>query len=953
MLYDLFSMEESDQDFYQIDFSTVSDWEIFIARIEEIICNWGLSPNRGGNAYNNNVDSNKESVSADETEAWIVKTEDVTFKYMKFNLCYYRRNCQTVECDPNKNDTIEILENMMTLERDFKTFKLPNSSNNNNNNVECLVQWYGLVDFLALIPSSKTITLTSENDIRMIFSSFSVAVNNVKCELPVFVQVLESWQNFFLGFCANKGVFSDYDMIHLKKVPTNCKYLTGLLNIFKSSIASSFISLDPVKVSVRLSYMLRQNWENLTYRVKPLSDGQQLIDAVEFGRSLPFGFVREPIQSLTLHTTWPELSENIVVDSETYSDLEPQSAPVWSLDVRPIEEQQRNCGALSTCILDYLDKCCCSGTYGSIKVLIGDKYDRIEDVDLSESLSKLTDTELPDRITKLLKKAVNNNDLSISRKHYGDDLPTPISNEVLMAILYFLFPDADRTSRQPYADDDGNDDKTKYYNYNLQYMKSCPVDSLLWRLGLTMLRLMYYSNNNNADSAVYPMAHLWYEFTQELRYRWENSILIPGIGQQKTPDYKTCLLNQKLQLLNCCIKSKIARENRHIEETDDLHGHDCSEEDEFYDCQTTNSNISNQLDSSSWNEPVGRLRKFNNLKLINTGEYMYEPLTQEIAPKTEDQLEEDATLLEQLGTDPYASELRSKLMSVSLCSDMEAFKAANPNAVLEDFIRWYSPRDWIEDDVDDEYGQRKGRLSARMTLPGNVWREVWDDSTPVPAARQKRLFDDTREAGKVLSSLETLSPPDAFRLLLPSIIQIAVINTLENCTQFSVRLCLETRLREFIKKATHLTRFTYFDQTRYKEFAYDIAAVESTISLYKSLEYKLFPESLNDFPDKERILKQLIDGDEIVVPSAAQGEFGNRILIVFSQTKNQSGAKVEFNSGDPYTIFPTPYQKQFILRARTPRPTATSRCLPQKMIAKIFRDQIVIASCFSRDVVYL
>lgn len=35
------------------------------------------------------------------------------------------------------------------------------------------------------------------------------------------------------------------------------------------------------------------------------------------------------------------------------------------------------------------------------------------------------------------------------------------------------------------------------------------------------------------------------------------------------------------------------------------------------------------------------------------------------------------------------------MMSASLLSDMESFKAANPNGKIEDFIRWYSPRDWI------------------------------------------------------------------------------------------------------------------------------------------------------------------------------------------------------------------------------------------------------------------
>jgi hypothetical protein len=28
-------------------------------------------------------------------------------------------------------------------------------------------------------------------------------------------------------------------------------------------------------------------------------------------------------------------------------------------------------------------------------------------------------------------------------------------------------------------------------------------------------------------------------------------------------------------------------------------------------------------------------------------------------------------------------------------------KAANPGSLLEDFVRWYSPRDWIEGDADE------------------------------------------------------------------------------------------------------------------------------------------------------------------------------------------------------------------------------------------------------------
>ena len=50
-----------------------------------------------------------------------------------------------------------------------------------------------------------------------------------------------------------------------------------------------------------------------------------------------------------------------------------------------------------------------------------------------------------------------------------------------------------------------------------------------------------------------------------------------------------------------------------------------------------------------------------------------------------------------------------KVEGCLICVQMlTMFQAANPGAVLEDFIRWYSPRDWIEEDEVDEYGQKKG-----------------------------------------------------------------------------------------------------------------------------------------------------------------------------------------------------------------------------------------------------
>lgn len=94
---------------------------------------------------------------------------------------------------------------------------------------------------------------------------------------------------------------------------------------------------------------------------------------------------------------------------------------------------------------------------------------------------------------------------------------------------------------------------------------------------------------------------------------------------------------------------------------------------------------------------------------------------------------------------------------------MSAFKAANPEAVFEDFIRWHSPGDWVndeggrtsvsgnltEDDSKKDNWPPQGRLSQRMSDHGNLWRKIWDEAPALPADEQKPLLDPNREGEKV------------------------------------------------------------------------------------------------------------------------------------------------------------------------------------------------------------
>ncbi|XP_036341077.1 rab3 GTPase-activating protein catalytic subunit-like isoform X1 [Rhagoletis pomonella] len=239
------------------------------------------------------------------------------------------------------------------------------------------------------------------------------------------------------------------------------------------------------------------------------------------------------------------------------------------------------------------------------------------------------------------------------------------------------------------------------------------------------------------------------------------------------PETRTCLLNQKLQMLSYCIERSKFRKYGNMEESksepdsnmnfnehkrDDSSFEEASSEtgdegeDEFYDCTEY--------------PPEGRDKCLGDIRLLDCDEPLYIPITQDPVPKTEDESEADAESMLKLG----ANSGFSMQMCSSLLSDMEAFKAANPKGKMGDFIRWYSPKDWEED---DQLGV--GRLSARMQAPGNIWQTVWQQAQPVPASKQKRLFDETTEAIKVLTFFKTRNISEIYEITIISLLHAAII----------------------------------------------------------------------------------------------------------------------------------------------------------------------------------
>ncbi|XP_015751112.1 PREDICTED: rab3 GTPase-activating protein catalytic subunit-like isoform X2 [Acropora digitifera] len=94
--------------------------------------------------------------------------------------------------------------------------------------------------------------------------------------------------------------------------------------------------------------------------------------------------------------------------------------------------------------------------------------------------------------------------------------------------------------------------------------------------------------------------------------------------------------------------------------------------------------------------------------------------------------------------------------------------------------------------------REEGHLSLRMRIPGNMWVEVWKSARPVAVRRQKRLFDETKEAEKVLHFLAGMKPAEVAFQLFPVLLRAAVLRIEEAGIQFRIGLCSHDKLSPFL-----------------------------------------------------------------------------------------------------------------------------------------------------------
>ncbi|CAM8949693.1 unnamed protein product [Rhodiola kirilowii] len=271
------------------------------------------------------------------------------------------------------------------------------------------------------------------------------------------------------------------------------------------------------------------------------------------------------------------------------------------------------------------------------------------------------------------------------------------------------------------------------------------------------------------------MALFWIQIVNELRRLWFEEQHIPGISLDEIPDLSYCLLYQQLQVINTCL----SRKKRRVIATEALErmikeASSGSETTASYESDVPSMCLEYARVASG--ELVLRLgadHPCDGVTMLETGEPVYSPITQEGPLLTEDVIRETEEFVLRTGSVGAGCS--------QLLSDMQAFKAANPGCLLEDFVRWHSPPDWTNtkqnDDPEDSYYEAesaKGQLSSRMQKEGNLWRELWETSKPVPAYKQAPLFDEDLAVEGILNHLEDLAPSALFEQLFVSLVGVGI-----------------------------------------------------------------------------------------------------------------------------------------------------------------------------------
>ena len=630
--------------------------------------------------------------------------------------------------------------------------------------------WFGVHEYLLVTrveEISDYMGRIDPSDTSLFLSAISLALNNCNCNLPVFVAIQEPSRKAFVGAAlpgTTGSVSIRFETDSVPELSTNQSCISGLLDFFRLKLQLSDQTNNvPISVSATFKYL----WTNYAAHEAWIKlEGQ---DEWLERKGLVWGTRADPLNSISLHLCWPQLREGSYVDNAVHSTLKPMDAPVWrvlpSFRALQVDTDLKLTAQIQKIV----------AAYAQTKELGGELL-------VSEIASSCSDDSL---LSERLSGTIPGARAAVVLGNALGTLVSSATRQPDMATISKMIDDLFESEHDPVEMDH-------------QIHRGVPVGRLISLFTLRLVELQ----------TLPAMCLFWVLFVKELRRHWDNGLPIPHMSVD-APDFRCSLLHQKLQMLNCCIakrvnaKSELEVSNAWGDDEIEFESDQSDEEEEFFESMTTTTILSPLGD--------GRAYALEGLKSVKTKTQLYKPVTQDAVPVTEDSIRQQEEILSRLGSSEGVK-IRQQLQSVTLLSDMQAFKAANPGCVLADFIRWHSPRDWIAWDTlspEEQVGLtstewcwvEQGVLSERMRDPTNLWHQTWRSAAPISAASQRPIFNAAQEAEKAFHYLETIAPYELFRQLTIGMLSNSIWVLKDASTQAQNLPVIESTLANLIGNA--------------------------------------------------------------------------------------------------------------------------------------------------------
>ncbi|XP_042446825.1 rab3 GTPase-activating protein catalytic subunit-like [Zingiber officinale] len=687
------------------DFTLASSWERFISEIEAICRAWMVD------GHKNLVQKGAEQLGS-RTNLYKVKSE------IKYSTKFYR------------------IEHYFGVSSNGKAADW-------DDNLHDLQLSFGVSDFLVVAPVSASGVVLDAPESTKLLSAVAIALTNCGSNWPAFVPVHDPSRRAYIGIQNLGLIFTrrfDADRI-ASQVPVRLMHLEGLYELFISKFA-----LYPMDFSA--SFFKVQFAMKLTYRTPPYESDDEIA-------SIDPEDNESTKDTVILNHTKTQWDEDCPW-TEWYSAED----PVAAFELLVIWSNKMFEGSLEMAELEN------ASSFDAEKWLL---YPIISPkmtndvpgkfVGFASQLHLLVSALEKSYEAQFLEDFVSAENPASGSSTSSTVPPPTVVDRVLKEIFH-----------------DGGSLALKFENKNCRAVKGAPLESLFAQF---CLHSLWFGGCN-----IHAIASLWIEFVREIRWCWDESQPLPNMPKDSSIDLSTCLIHQKLQMLAICIEKKSSHFDKSTENVNQIYDekvnaatypsksvkdkNDCHPRTFLHqDPELSSSSSEKHTNTEEYpNSPTTNLQRkgsagvVGSMMLLCSSQKMHVPYTQDAPIMTEDMHEERLRAVEASGD---AFSFSGQLERDILSSDMSAFKAANPDAVFEDFIRWHSPGDWEDNKMKGSAGELndwppRGKLSQRMSEHGNLWRQIWNASPPLPISEQKPLLDPIREGEKILHYLETLKP---------------------------------------------------------------------------------------------------------------------------------------------------------------------------------------------------